>query len=258
MITKEDILIDMHTHSIFSKHAFSTIEENIKEAKNKNLKYMVVSDHFIGNGDYIDKKNEVDRIINIQKRINRFDQSFKIIGSAEFNLNQDIENWNKLKNLKWKPVGLHTWFVDTNLLDLEDAYDLFIKAYDKYSFNCFVHIDREFENFKDGKYINKDISIIKKEVQEWFYQICTFAKRNDIFIEINEGSLVNDVCGGINRVKVLLEIAKENKNIITLGTDAHYSKEVGDFSIGLQLLNEIDFPKKLILNCDEEMIKTFI
>ncbi len=37
MIKKEDIYADLHTHSIFSKHGYSTIKENIKHNKNINV-----------------------------------------------------------------------------------------------------------------------------------------------------------------------------------------------------------------------------
>ena len=32
MIKREDILADLHTHMVFSKHAYSTLGENVAEA----------------------------------------------------------------------------------------------------------------------------------------------------------------------------------------------------------------------------------
>ena len=58
MIKREDIYADLHTHSIFSKHAYSTIKENIEIAKERKLKYIAITDHFYGNGDELEKKNE--------------------------------------------------------------------------------------------------------------------------------------------------------------------------------------------------------
>ena len=49
-------------------------------------------------------------------------------------------------------------------------------------------------------------------------------------------------------------IAKENKNMISLGTDAHSCYEVGRFDNVLCLLNEIDYPKDLIINCDNDKL----
>jgi histidinol phosphatase-like PHP family hydrolase len=42
MIYKEDIIADMHTHTISSLHAYSTIEENIMYAQRAGMKYIAV------------------------------------------------------------------------------------------------------------------------------------------------------------------------------------------------------------------------
>ena len=39
------ILVDLHTHTIASGHAFSTLKENIDEAKKKGLRILGTSDH---------------------------------------------------------------------------------------------------------------------------------------------------------------------------------------------------------------------
>ena len=38
-------LIDLHCHSIASGHAYSTIEENLAQARNKGRKIVGVADH---------------------------------------------------------------------------------------------------------------------------------------------------------------------------------------------------------------------
>ena len=39
MINQSDIIADMHVHTIFSKHAYSTFSEILDTAKKRNLKY---------------------------------------------------------------------------------------------------------------------------------------------------------------------------------------------------------------------------
>ena len=39
-------LIDLHTHTIASGHAYSTLQENIDQAKKKGLKVLGTSDHY--------------------------------------------------------------------------------------------------------------------------------------------------------------------------------------------------------------------
>ena len=40
------LLFDLHTHTVASGHAFSTLKENIEEAAAKGLKAMGMSDHY--------------------------------------------------------------------------------------------------------------------------------------------------------------------------------------------------------------------
>ena len=40
-----DIVVDSHTHTIASGHAYSTILENALSAKNKGLKLLCITDH---------------------------------------------------------------------------------------------------------------------------------------------------------------------------------------------------------------------
>ena len=39
---------DIHTHSVISQHAYSTIDENAKAAKEKGLKLIAMTDHTPG------------------------------------------------------------------------------------------------------------------------------------------------------------------------------------------------------------------
>ena len=46
-----------------------------------------------------------------------------------------------------------------------------------------------------------------------------------------------------------MQRAKEKELMIYMGSDAHYYLEIGKFDRSIALLNEIDYPKELILNC---------
>ena len=72
---------------------------------------------------------------------------------------------------------------------------------------------------------------------------------------MNESSLVSNEGNASDRLKYWVKFAKENGNKISLGSDAHYCDRVGDFTNVIKVLNEIDYPKELILNCNENMIK---
>lgn len=249
MITQKDILADLHTHSTFSAHAYSTIKENIEIAKEKGLKYIAITDHFYGIGEDIERKNETTRIAYLEETINPYENEIFVIGGTEFNLGQEMPFFEKIKHIKWRPIGIHGWFIDKNNATLDEIYKEFETA--AINHNAFAHIEREIHRLEQGKY--KDS--ITKEIVDFYKKIILLTKNKNIFLEVNESSIRNDECGGINRLKCWLELAKENENYIYLGTDAHYCKQVGDFSNTIILLNEIDYPKEFILNCNEEMLE---
>lgn len=255
MIKNEDIIADMHTHTTFSGHAYSSIKENIEIAKKRGRKYLAITDHFYGDGTEIAKKNEVCRIQYMEERINKLEKDITIIGSAEFNINQEIQYWDKLKKMKWRPIGFHSWFIDIPNTTLDDLYNKFIDSIDKH--NCFVHIERELHKVEQGKYKESyyDKNLLPSDIKYWLEAICIEAKKRDIFLEVNESSIITNDGNSAKRLKYWLKFAKQNGNKISLGSDAHYYLEVGKFTNVLKYLNEVDYPKDLILNCNEEMLK---
>ncbi len=254
MIVTKDILADLHTHTVASLHAYSTLKENVDIAKERGLQYIAITDHFYNDGTDINKKNETARLQYLEKRINDVESDIYVFGGAEFNLNQPIEYWHKLKDLSWQLVGLHSWFVDIESSTLEDVYHYFEISSEKHY--AFAHIEREIEKLNYGKY-NEENGIpvdVHSEVKEWLQAICDLAKRKNIFLELNESSiLTNKTCKA--RMKYWLAYAKQNRNLISMGTDAHYCLEIGKFTKVLELLNEIDYPKELILNCNKDMLE---
>lgn len=246
-ITSNDIYADLHTHSLFSKHAYSSVKENIEEAKRQKLKYIAITDHYFGNGDDLEKKNEVNRIKYLSERVNTFEDGITVIGTAEFNLNQDVYTFEKLESLIWKPIGFHNWFLDTESVTLDSFLNLFIEAHKK-GYNAFVHIERELHKINHGNYTFDELMSV-------LYKVVDYAKENDIWLEVNESSIVTNECGGVERLNSWLKYAKENKNKIYLGTDAHYCLEVGRFENTIKLLNDLEYPRDLILNCNLDMLE---
>lgn len=75
--------------------------------------------------------------------------------------------------------------------------------------------------------------------------------------EVNEASLLRNEGGSVDRVRYWLEFAKKNNCKICLGTDAHFCEAVGKFDKTIEMLNEVDYPKQLILNCNREDLKVY-
>lgn len=156
MITTEDIYADLHTHTISSLHAYSTVWENMKCAESAGMEVLAITDHYFNLGDAITNKNDVGRIVYMSKTINPVaKEPVYVVGGAEFNLNQNIPSGkdyhDKLMKAKWRLVGLHTWFVNTKKVSLEELYCLFKCAAFSRNYTAFAHIERELQDVEQGK-----------------------------------------------------------------------------------------------------------
>lgn len=249
------ILADLHTHTIFSKHGYSTIKENIDVAKERGLKYLACTDHYYGNGDAIEQKNEVTRICYLTNNV--FSLGLTLIAGAEFNVSQKIseEHSKKLLQIPWKPIGCHTWFIPFESgITLEYLYWNFVKAH-KMGFTGFTHIERELFRCIDADIKENGLS---PKVCEFLDNIVDYAYYNNIPLEVNESSIKVNEKNAVRRMEYWLNRAKKNGNILYMGTDAHWCDCVGDFSRSLELLDHIGYDKSKIINYDEDMIKEYV
>ena len=248
MIKKEDIKADLHVHTIGSLHGYSTLKECIDSAAISGMRYIAITDHYYNDGTELNKKNEVNRITYLEKRAINTRSDVKVIGGVELNISQEISAWNKLKKLKWKLMGVHGWFLNREETTLSELYDYFENAVSKS--NTFAHIERELHKIDHARYGE----VLDEEIKKFLHKIVLLAKENNIILELNESSLRTNEAGAYDRIMFWIKLAKENENIISLGTDAHYCEEIGEFSNAIELLNKVDFPKERILNCNEELL----
>ena len=254
MITQNDIIADLHTHTIFSKHGYSTIQENITAAQRMNLKYLAITDHIYNDGTKNEIKNEATRLKYMEKEINSNfeEQQVYVIGGAEFNIAQKLTHKEKLMKLKWRPIGLHGFDLNIKLLSLSTLYQQFEKAAQNH--NAFAHIERELhkvENKRHGDRLDDDIKTFLNEV-------VILAKKKDIILEVNESSIRNNNDGNAEKIKYWIQTAKKNNCRIYFASDAHYSSRIGKFPLAIDLINTIEYSRELILNCNEDQIREII
>lgn len=253
MIEATDILADLHTHTIFSKHAYSTAFENIIAAKNAGMKYVAITDHFWGEGSYLEKRNEITRLKYTEKDINKCSLGACVIGGVELNLGQKIEKIEKLRSLSWCIAGLHDFFVCLEDLTLNDVFGFFQET-TGYC-RAFAHIERELDKIAGKRYFDSPLDL---EIKEFLEKLVILAKDKHIYLEVNENSMAKQGTGNHERMEYWLGLAKENGNELCLGTDSHFAGNIGDFTNALELINKIGYPKSLIINCQEDRLRDTI
>lgn len=227
-------LSDLHTHSIVSGHAYTTLLENINYCAEKGIKVLGTSEHSPSMPGaphywYFGNLKVVPRVIN----------GVTILKGCEANI-LDIEGSLDMsdeasKNLDYMIASFHEPVFkprskEENTLAILNVMD----KYDKVE--ILGHLGNP--NYQ----LNYE-TIIKK------------AKEKDIMIEINNSSLLGSsrIGSDVNCKKVAL-LCKEIGTKVILTSDAHINTCIGVFNKGIELLNEIQMPEELVMNDPEKLI----
>jgi putative hydrolase len=227
-------IIDLHCHTVASGHAYSSIQENAKIAKEKKLKFMGVSDHapnMPGGAHlfYFYNLKVLPREIDGVRILKGMEAN---ITDYEGSLDADEE---VLSALDYIIASLHPPCIKFGTI--EENTSAVINAMK----NPYVKIIG-----------HPDDSRFKLNYEE----VVRAAKENNVLLEVNNSSLSSNSfrAGAWENVKIMLNLCKEHKVKVILGSDAHVSYSVGDFSNCIKVLEEVDFPEQLVFNSSIEDI----
>ncbi len=256
-----DIKCDTHTHTLFSRHSYSTIQENVKEASDMGLELLVSTDHFSAMlfPDYESTKHYqylftspmtwprewmgVTLLSGCEADIVGLDGSLfgqdipvdKSIVGDPFKVPTTLYD-HTTKNMDYVIASVHgkAFVKDATTAQMTEMY---IKALQQKKVFILGHIGRS----------GLDVD---------FHAIASAAKEMNKLIEINEHSFSFD--GGRkddlsrNRCKQVLEACAETGCHISVATDAHISCLIGRFEETKKLLEEVQFPEELIASRDKK------
>ena len=231
-------LIDLHTHALASGHAYSTVKENIEYAKINGLKFYGLSDHGVDmqGGPHLFYFHNI-------KVIPKEVDGVRILKGMEANIidydgNIDVYDEYTIKGLDYLIASLHTVCLEPGTK--EENTRATLNAMDKDKVKVIGHPD-------DGRYPIDYELIVKK------------AKEKNILLEVNNSSLSPNSFrqGAHENYKEMLKLCKEQGVRIILGSDAHICYQVGIFNDAKALLEEVDFPKELVINYNEDQIIEF-
>ena len=221
-------VLDTHTHTIASGHAYSTTSEMINFAKDKGLSLLAITEHapnmpgtchrFYFDNFRVFKEHDLGIQVLFGVELNILD--FK--GTVDM----DTEH---LQQLDLKIASIHNPCIKVG--SAKDNTDAYIGAMKNPLIDIIGHPDDaripvDYERFVEA------------------------AKKYNIAIELNNSSLnpngFRENARG-NDLKYL-KLCKEYEVPITLGSDAHVCFDVANFELAKQVLAEVDFPDSLILN----------
>lgn len=238
-----EFLVDAHMHTIASGHAYNTIREMVKAAKEKELKIIGITEHTM-------------RIPGACSPM--YFQNFKI-------LPREIDGIEVL-------FGAESNIVDYNgSIDMElDMDSKFFKAMDiniaSIHHPCYKVGSKE-ENTRaimcamNNPYIDIIGHPDDGRIPLDYEKLVKHAKETGKLLEINNHSL-DPVSvrykGALENCKTILELCKALDVEIITDTDAHFDTQVGDFCYTKKLLEEMNFPERLIVNCNIDRFKSHI
>lgn len=229
------ILVDTHTHTNASTHAFSTLAENVSEARKRGIDMICMTDHTPALPD-------APHIWHFRTlmRLPRVIDGVKLVFGAEANIidkngNIDLPQYD-LKNMEIVIASIHhPCYTSGTVEEHTRTYMGAIK-------NPYVTIIGHSGN-PDFEY---DIDTVVKCAKE--YNKC---------IEINNSSFKLRPKNLENCRKIASACKKYGTNVV-IGSDAHSAYEVGVFDNAIKLLEDIDFPEELVMNTDMEKFESYL
>lgn len=227
-------LSDLHTHTIVSGHAYTTLLENINYCAENGIKILGTSEHAPSMPGaphywYFGNMRVLPRIINgvtilkgCEANISDIDGSLDMPEESSKSLDYMIASFHE-PVFKPKSKEENT----AAILNVMDKYD---------KVEILGHLG-------NPNYELDYPAIVKK------------AKEKNIMIEINNSSLLGSsrVGSDVNCKKVAI-LCKEIGTKVILTSDAHINTCIGVFNKGIELLKEIDMPEELIMNAPDKLI----
>jgi putative hydrolase len=223
------IIADMHVHSTASFHAYSTILENISYAAKMGLKAMATTDH----GPLLPDAPHEWFFHNIRALPREID-GVKLVRGIEGNIvdlegNLDLPNW-ALERLDWVIASFHGDVIQPS--NIENHTKAYINIAKNPDVDAIGHSGQEAYKYE----YEKAIKVFKE-----------YGK----IVELNELSFIGRPGSTVNCVEIA-KLCKKYEVTVVVNSDSHFATHIGKFPKVLKMLDEIDFPEKLVLNANEE------
>lgn len=230
------IQADTHTHTIASTHAYSTVLEMARAAKEKGLRALAITDHATGMPD----SPHIWHFHNIKRCIPPNIDGVEMLCGVEANImdyegNLDFPE-KELRPLDWVVASIHIHCVKPSTE--EDITNAYIGAAKNPYVDVIGHC--AWTKFKFD--------------YEKVFKVC---KEYNTFVEINESSILNKKGIRENYVEII-RLCKKLEVPVIVNSDAHIGLQVGEVGQSLQMLSDQSFPEKLIANSEWDKLREYV
>ncbi|MDE9382013.1 phosphatase [Vibrio alginolyticus] len=232
-----ELKVDTHTHTYASGHAYSTLIENAKSAKQNGLTMFCTTDHsesMPGAPHYWFFSN--------QRVLPRFIEGVAIIRGVESNIMNtqgEIDIHPSVdKNLDWVIASFHE--------------PVFRPS------NSVAHTEALLNVIKGGR-VDALGHLGNPNFDFDFEAVIQCAVEHNVAIEINNTTLKgNSRVGSVDRCYEIARIAKAKGAFITSGSDAHFCNDVGGLDLVSALLDEVGIDSNKVITHSPQQFLSFL
>ncbi|GHV32447.1 putative phosphatase [Clostridia bacterium] len=227
-----NIIADLHTHTIASTHAFSTVDEMCAAAAERGLKAIAITDHGPATPDSPHPWHFFG-ISNIPRVI----RGVTVIRGIEANVTDSngTLDFNGDYQLDYVVASMHSEAYSPSSAENHTA--AWLAVCDNPGVNCIGHCGQ-------SRYPFDHEAVVKR------------CKETGTIIEINAASLRIRAGSAENCPEIAKLCAKYGVPVVVT-SDAHDRWHVGEFAGAVDLLKAVDFPEALILNADWDRLKAY-
>ena len=227
-------LVDLHTHTLASGHAYSTISEMAQTASDRGLKLLGITEHAIK----MPGTCQIFYFHNL-KVVEREQYGIKLLMGAELNVidyegNVDLDK-STLAKMDICVASFHIPCIKPGTIEenTQSACQVMENPY----VAILGHPD-------DGRYPFDYETLVLK------------AKETETILELNNSS-VSPVSFRSNAREndiIMLNFCKKYGVEVVVDSDAHVASQVGNHQYAEEILKEVHFPEELLLNDKPEKI----
>ena len=226
------IKADLHTHTIASTHAYSTVQEMTAAAAETSLELLAVTDHGIGSPDAPHRWHFHNYKI-LPRKIN----GVWLLKGVEANIMDEDGtldmNEHELSFCEWVIASYHT-----SCVTFERTPELILQGY-------------------RGACENPSVDVIGHPTTDYFpiehEAAVRLFKESGKLVELNESS----ICwkpGAMKNAYSFYRLCRDYAVPLVVNTDAHFSEQVGKTPAAAKLLDELNYPRDLIVNLDASRV----
>ncbi len=229
-------LVDTHSHTLASSHAYSSIHDYLSEAKRKGIKLFATTDH----GPDMADAPHFWHFVNLRV-LPRMHDGVGILRGIEANM----------KNIQ----GEIDYFGEYH-----QQLDIILAGFHEPVFppsNEETHTQTMVNTIASGM-----VDVITHPGNPNYpidiEQVVAAAVKYNVALEVNNSSFATSRKGSEANCLAIIQAAKAQGAQLVLGSDAHVAFDLGEFSLALELIEQAEFPHERILNRTPEALLSFL